>query len=85
MRIFTIDREKCTECMDCMMHCPANAIALSKDGMELDPQPRRANKLSYDDHIHHRIDRLKHIRRQKRHGKCQQPPWHAAVQKVLIL
>lgn len=38
MRIFTIDREKCTECMDCMMHCPANAIALSKDGMELDPQ-----------------------------------------------
>ena len=48
-------------------------------------QSRRAHKLPHNNHIHHGIDGLEHIRRQKRHGKGQQPPWDAAGEKILVL
>ena len=38
MHVFEIDREKCTGCMECLMHCPSSAITVTEDGIAVDHQ-----------------------------------------------
>ena len=38
MQVFEIDREKCTGCMECLMHCPSSAITMTGDGIAVDHQ-----------------------------------------------
>ena len=38
MHVFEIDREKCTGCMECLVHCPSNAITMTGEGIAVDHQ-----------------------------------------------
>ncbi len=38
MHVFEIDREKCTECMECLVHCPSNAITITGEGIAVNHQ-----------------------------------------------
>ena len=38
MNAFEINREKCTGCMECLMHCPSSAITMTGDGIAVDQQ-----------------------------------------------
>lgn len=38
MHVFEIDREKCTGCMECLMHCPSSAITMTGEGISVDHQ-----------------------------------------------
>ena len=36
MRVFEIEQETCTQCMECLTHCPSNAISMTSDGLSVD-------------------------------------------------
>lgn len=38
MQVFEIDREQCTGCMECLTHCPSNAISIGAEGILVDAQ-----------------------------------------------
>ena len=38
MQVFEIDRELCTGCMECLTHCPSNAISIGAEGILVDAQ-----------------------------------------------
>lgn len=38
MHVFEIEREKCTGCMECLVHCPSNAITMTGEGIAVDHQ-----------------------------------------------
>lgn len=38
MHVFEIEREKCTGCMECLMHCPSSAITMTGEGVAVDRQ-----------------------------------------------
>ena len=38
MQVFEIDRGLCTGCMECLTHCPSNAISIGAEGILVDAQ-----------------------------------------------
>ena len=38
MNVFQIDHQVCTECMECLMHCPSNALRMEQGEIQVNPQ-----------------------------------------------
>ena len=38
MNVFQIDHQVCTKCMECLMHCPSNALRMEQGEIQVDPQ-----------------------------------------------